>query len=225
MKNELIKINLEEDNLINNNNKENKIFNKLQQEERKSDFLNSKKYLLNRDKLKYGYKNLILDQKRDILLNPIFPKYYNRYNNSSTTKSIFNKNIFNDISKDKSMRNNGNIKIFSRNSSYSNLLSNNKLNKISFNNRYLLRNNSTSGLLNKTNEATILPLIKPRKILINICSGPFELLIDDLNKNYFSFKKFGKNAHFMGEKYSPDNYGIIEKNRLTRNYYGAIFAN
>ena len=88
--------------------------------------------------------------------------------------------------------------------------------------KLLYKNKSTSSLLNSCNQ--ILPLIKPRKILINICSGPYEFKIDDINKRYLSFKKFGKNSIYMGEKYNPENYDLISKDKIGRNYYGAIFS-
>ena len=88
---------------------------------------------------------------------------------------------------------------------------------------FITKNKSSSYIFEEKNQ--IFPLIKPRKILINIYSGPYEYKIKDINKKSLCFKKFGKNSIFMGEKYNPKNYEIKEKIKIGINHLGTHFAN
>jgi len=109
--------------------------------------------------------------------------------------------------------------MLSRNSSF---LNNMKSKKIFNFKNCAIRNKSTSFIFDGMNQ--IFPLIKPRKILINIYSGPYEYKINDISKNNFNYKKFGKNSIYMGERYNPENYAIKEKIKVGRNYYGALYS-
>lgn len=63
----------------------------------------------------------------------------------------------------------------------------------------------------------LLPIINPRKIIINYHmhndSG-----IEEKDKSY------GVNSQCMGANYSPENYLVKSKNRVKRNFYGALYA-
>ena len=117
---------------------------------------------------------------------------------------------------------NYNFKTLNRNSSVGSLL-NNKITKINVN-KGLHKNKSTAELLNQK-ALYFFPLLKPRKIIIDYCCGPYELHVTDINKKNLNFKKYGHNTFFMGGNYNPQNYEIKHKNRISRNYYGKLFAN
>ena len=87
----------------------------------------------------------------------------------------------------------------------------------------LNKNKSTAELM-KGKTLYFLPALKPRKIIIDYCCGPFEFHVTDLNKKISNYKKCGHNTFFMGENYNPQNYEIKPKNRLSRNYYGKLFS-
>jgi hypothetical protein len=206
--------------ILNYNNKINTGQNKFELEENKIN-KKSRKFLFDKEDFHKEFNNLLLKSKKNVQIRPIlqnYPKFND--NNFLTNKSTFrdNQKSVDEISKDKSDKK---IHNFSRNLSVLNKI--NKAEKCFDFNKYLIKNKSTSFILNKSNQ--ILPLIKPRKILINICSGPFEFKITDINKRNYSFKKFGKNSFFMGERYNPDNYAIKEKIKVGRNYYGALYSN
>ena len=206
--------------LLNNNNKINTGQNKFDFEENKIN-INSRNFLFDKKSFQRKYNDLLLNSKKNVQIKPIlknFPKFND--NKYSINKSTFrdNQNSLDEITKDKSDKKIPNL---SRNLSVLKKL--NKQEKCFDFNKYLIKNKSTSYILNKSNQ--ILPLIKPRKILINICSGPFEFKITDINKRNYSFKKFGKNSFFMGERYNPDNYAIKEKIKVGRNQYGALYSN
>ena len=206
--------------ILNNNNKIKTRQNKFEMEENKVN-KKSRKFLFDKDDFHKNFNNLLLKSKKNVQIRPIlqnYPKFND--NNFLTNKSTFrdNQKSVDEISKDKSDKK---IHNFSRNLSVLNKINNAE--KCFDVNKYLIKNKSTSFILNKSNQ--ILPLIKPRKILINICSGPFEFKITDINKRNYSFKKFGKNSFFMGERYNPDNYAIKEKIKVGRNYYGALYSN
>ena len=209
--------------LLKNNNKINTRQNKLKLEENKFN-INSRNFLFDKINSQNKYNNLIIKSKRISQLRPMSPSYSKlNENNALINKSISqnNQKSINEISKDESDNIIKNKNKLSRNLSVLNKI-NNKEKYFNFD-KYLIRNKSTSILLNKSNQ--ILPLLKPRKILINICSGPYEFKISDINKRNYSFKRFGKNSFFMGEKYNPDNYAIKEKIKVGRNYYGAFYSN
>ena len=208
--------------LINNNKISNKE-NKLELEENNIN-INSRNVLLKNVDLQNKYNNLLLRTKRNGKLRTIIKND----SKNNDTNSVINRTAFqtrqkslNEITKDISDDRMKNINLLSRNSRILKKLKNKDKN--SNLNRYLIKNKSSSCFINKSNQ--ILPLLKPRGILINICSGPYEFKIYDINKKYFSFKQFGKNSFFMGDKYNPYNYGIPEKSRNGRNYYGAIYSN
>ena len=205
---------------LNNNNRTRNKQKQLELEENKTNN-NSRNLLIDKIILQNKYNNLLL-RKRNSKLREILNPKYNNY--PFTSQASFQNNFLSidKLSKDKPDKK---FKIKTINiinrfpSTIKNL--NVKEKKLEFTN-LLYKNKSTSSLLNNSNQ--ILPLIKPRKILINICSGPYEFKIDDINKRYLSFKKFGKNSIYMGEKYNPENYDLISKDKIGRNYYGAIFS-
>ena len=201
---------------INNNIKINNAQNKLGVEENKSNaFLRN--YLFN---LK-NKTNHFLNKSRNNKLKPI---YLSRFDNNDSIinkiKFRINQKLTNDTFKDKSEffipKNN----ILSRNLS---VLNKPKI-KTKFNSRNFITKNKSSSFIYEE-KYQIFPLIKPRKILINIYSGPYEYKIKDINKKSFCFKKFGKNSIFMGEKYNPKNYEIKEKIKIGINHLGTHFAN
>jgi hypothetical protein len=205
---------------LNNNNRTRNKQKQLELEENKTNN-NSRNLLIDKILLQNKYNNLLL-RKRNSKLREILNSKYNNY--PFTSQASFQNNFLSidKLSKDKPDKK---FKIKTINiinripSTIKNL--NAKEKKLDFM-KLLYKNKSTSSLLNNSNQ--ILPLIKPRKILINICSGPYEFKIDDINKRYLSFKKFGKNSIYMGEKYNPENYDLISKDKIGRNYYGAIFS-
>ena len=205
---------------LNNNNRTRNKQKQLELEENKTNN-NSRNLLIDKILLQNTYNNLLL-RKRNSKLREILNPKYNNY--PFTSQASFQNNFLSidKLSRDKPDKK---FKIKTINiinripSTIKNL--NVKEKKLDFM-KLLYKNKSTSSLLNSSNQ--ILPLIKPRKILINICSGPYEFKIDDINKRYLSFKKFGKNSIYMGEKYNPENYDLISKDKIGRNYYGAIFS-
>ena len=205
---------------LNNNNRTRNKQKQLELEENKTNN-NSRNLLIDKILLQNKYNNLLL-RKRNSKLREILNPKYNNY--PFTSQASFRNNFLSidKLSRDKPDKK---FKIKTINiinrfpSTIKNL--NVKEKKLDFM-KLLYKNKSTSSLLNSCNQ--ILPLIKPRKILINICSGPYEFKIDDINKRYLSFKKFGKNSIYMGEKYNPENYDLISKDKIGRNYYGAIFS-
>ena len=116
------------------------------------------------------------------------------------------------------------LNILKENSSFINNLKRNTK-KIEYNRRSQILQKSKSSYIIFDRIANKLPMIKPRQILINIYSGPYEFKIKDINKRNYSYKKFGRNSFYMGERYNPENYAIEEKIGKHRNYYGKIFAN
>ena len=176
------------------------------------------------DKIGFQHRyNLLLHSRKNKKLAPIFQNYYKDKEHDSCDNN--SKTILKPIKKITITKNDDAVKNLS-------LLNNNRLNintlknkqkKFFINSRNLLRNKSTPLILNKTDR--ILPLIKPRKIIINIFSGPYEFKITDINKKYLNFKKFGRNSVFMGERYNPDNYAFDAKTMNHRNYHGGIFMN
>ena len=205
---------------LNNNNRTRNKQKQLELEENKTNN-NSRNLLIDKILLQNKYNNLLL-RKRNSKLREILNSKYNNY--PFTSQASFQNNFLSidKLSRDKPDKK---FKIKTINiinripSTIKNL--NAKEKKLDFM-KLLYKNKSTLSLLNNSNQ--ILPLIKPRKILINICSGPYEFKIDDINKRYLSFKKFGKNSIYMGEKYNPENYDLISKDKIGRNYYGAIFS-
>ena len=205
---------------LNNNNRTRNKQKQLELEENKTNN-NSRNLLIDKILLQNKYNNLLL-RKRNSKLREILNPKYNNY--PFTSQASFQNNFLSidKLSKDKPDKK---FKIKTINiinrfpSTIKNL--NVKEKKLEFTN-LIYKNKSTSSLFSNSNQ--ILPLIKPRKILINICSGPYEFKIDDINKRYLSFKKFGKNSIYMGEKYNPENYDLISKDKIGRNYYGAIFS-
>ena len=205
---------------LNNNNRTRNKQNQLEFEENKTNN-NSRNLLIDKILLQNKYNNLLL-RKRNSKLREILNSKYNNY--PFTSQASFQNNF---LSIDKLSRDKPDKKFKIRTINIINRIPstiknlNAKEKKLDFM-KLLYKNKSTSSLLNNSNQ--ILPLIKPRKILINICSGPYEFKIDDINKRYLSFKKFGKNSIYMGEKYNPENYDLISKDKIGRNYYGAIFS-
>ena len=201
---------------INNNIKINNVQNKLDAEENKGNaFLRN--YLFN---LK-NKTNHFLNKSRNNKLKPI---YLSRFDNNDSIinkiKFRINQKSTNDTLKDKSEYFIPKNNILSRNLS---ILNKPKI-KTKFNSRnFISKNKSSSYIFEEKNQ--IFPLIKPRKILINIYSGPYEYKIKDINKKSLCFKKFGKNSIFMGEKYNPKNYEIKEKIKIGINHLGTHFAN
>ena len=183
---------------------------------------NSSNYLFDKIGFQHRY-NLLLHSRKNKKLAPIIQNFYKDKEHSSCDKN--KKIILKPIKKISTTKNNDaikNLSLLSDNQFNINTLKN-KEKKFFINSRNLFRNESTPLILNKTDR--LLPLIKPRKIIINIFSGPYEFKITDINKKYLNFKKFGRNSVFMGERYNPDNYGLDAKTMNHRNYYGGIFAN
>ena len=202
-----------------------KKINKANNPEESKERMNSRKYLNN----KFRYKT-----KCNLLLKPITNKN-GRFNSmigdySMAINKLKNQSLkpkiksIDDISKDNLDSTSHKLNIIKRNSSFiKNLKGNPK--KIEFNRplQKLQKNKSSVNLFDAINK--LLPMIKPRQILINIYSGPYEYKIRDINKERQSYKKFGKNSFYMGERYNPDNYSIEEKLGKHRNFYGKIFSN
>ena len=199
---------------------------------------NKNKYILEEDKniintrnrKRYNYflNNINFTSKNNKLYNDFKENLTNdKINYMNDKKTIFqNYYDFNKFFKKKEPNNNKNniitIKKIDRSSSVSDLLNIRKKKLIVF--KGLNKNNSSAELINK-NTISVLPLIKPRKIIIDICSGPHELRITNLNNNDLNKKQYGHNSIFMGEKYNPDNYEIKKINKFNRNYHGKLFSN
>ena len=164
--------------------------------------------------------NKIISQ-RNTNLYPIIGGASNPYKENRA--KIQNKNFNNTLLINTNKNNyNSNFRTLNRNSSVGTMLNKNirKINPF----KGLNRNKSTAQLLNEKT-LYILPLIKPRKIIIDYCCGPYELHVTDINKKNLNCKKFGYNTFFMGDRFNPNNYEIKQPNRLSRNYYGKLFAN
>ena len=201
-----------------------KKINKENNPEESKERMNSRKFLNN----KFRYKT-----KCNLLLKPMANKN-GQFNSligdySTAIDKLKNQSLkpkiksIDDISKDDLDNTSLKLNIIKRNSSFiNNLKANSK--KIEFNRplQKLQKNKSSGNLFDSINK--LLPTIRPRQILIHIYSGPYVYKIRDLNERTQSFKQFGKNSFYMGEKYNPDNYSI-EGKLGRRNFYGKIFAN
>ena len=207
---------------LNNNNK---ISNKDNQYEENKINMNSRKILNN----KFRYKsrcNLLLKPKinKNGTINSLIANYSTVNNSLSLLNrpSIKTKlKPINDISKDILDSTTQKLSVIKKDS---NIINNLKRTGKKFEfNKLLPKSKSSSNIFYKMNK--LLPLIRPRQILINIYSGPYEYKINDINERSQSFKKFGRNSFYMGERYNPDNFVINEKLGVHRNYYGKIFSN
>ena len=207
---------------LNNNNK---ISNKDNQYEENKINMNSRKILNN----KFRYKsrcNLLLKPKinKNGTINSLIANYSTVNNSLSLLNrpSIKTKlKPINDISKDILDSTTQKLSVIKKDS---NIINNLKRTGKKFEfNKLLPKSKSSSNIFYKMNK--LLPLIRPRQILINIYSGPYEYKINDINERNQSFKKFGRNSFYMGERYNPDNFVINEKLGVHRNYYGKIFSN
>ena len=89
-------------------------------------------------------------------------------------------------------------------------------NNISKNTRFKHKYNIKSIKNIKPKQSIILPIINPRKIIIDTQlfndSG-----IEDKDKS------IGSNSQCMGKRYNPNNYDVKPINRVKRNYYGALY--
>ena len=189
------------------------------------------KYKLEENKNYYKFPN-INNKIISPINNNIYPIISSTLNTSknnnyiNNNRTIFhNQNHFNNtclINDSNRYQNDTNFKTLDKCSSASYLF-NDKMKKVNIC-KGLNRNRSTAELLNK-GTFYILPAIKPRKIIINYCCGPYELYASDINKKNVDYKKYGHNTFFMGDNYNPQNYEIKQINRLSRNYYGKLFAN
>ena len=213
---------IKNDQQLNNNNK---ISNKDNQYEENKINMNSRKILNN----KFRYKsrcNLLLKPKinKNGTINSLIANYSTVNNSLSLLNrpSIKTKlKPINDISKDILDSTTQKLSVIKKDS---NIINNLKRTGKEFEfNKLLPKNKSSSNIFYKMNK--LLPLIRPRQILINIYSGPYEYKINDINERSQSFKKFGRNSFYMGERYNPDNFVINEKLGVHRNYYGKIFSN
>ena len=207
---------------LNNNNK---ISNKENHYEENKINMNSRKILNN----KFRYKsrcNLLLKPKinKNGTINSLIANYSTVNNSLSLINrpSIKTKlKPINDISKDILDSTTQKLSVIKKDS---NIINNLKRTGKKFEfNKLLPKSKSSSNIFYKMNK--LLPLIRPRQILINIYSGPYEYKINDINERSQSFKKFGRNSFYMGERYNPDNFVINEKLGVHRNYYGKIFSN
>ena len=207
---------------LNNNNK---ISNKENHYEENKINMNSRKILNN----KFRYKsrcNLLLKPKinKNGTINSLIANYSTVNNSLSLLNrpSIKTKlKPINDISKDILDSTTQKLSVIKKDS---NIINNLKRTGKKFEfNKLLPKSKSSSNIFYKMNK--LLPLIRPRQILINIYSGPYEYKINDINERNQSFKKFGRNSFYMGERYNPDNFVINEKLGVHRNYYGKIFSN
>ena len=168
-----------------------------------------------------NYRNLLYSTPRNIGIYYNYPNQFNTLkNNSLNNKTIF-QNLRN-LNKIINQRNRNNLRNIERSSSVCNMLNSNEK-KIKFFNG-LNKNRSTEELLNKKT-IYFFPAIKPRRIIIDYYCGPNELHITNINKKNSSYKKYGRNAFFMGSKFNPENYEIKQANRFNRNYYGKVFSN
>ena len=213
---------IKNDQQLNNNNK---ISNKDNQYEENKINMNSRKILNN----KFRYKsrcNLLLKPK--INKNGTISSLIANYSTVNNSLSLINRpsiktklKPINDISKDILDSTTQKSSVIKKDS---NIINNLKRTGKKFEfNKLLPKSKSSSNIFYKMNK--LLPLIRPRQILINIYSGPYEYKINDINERSQSFKKFGRNSFYMGERYNPDNFVINEKLGVHRNYYGKIFSN
>jgi len=205
------------------------INNKIRIEEKKNTSENPRDQHLHNVTLFKNYNNDIPIPQRKKNLFSIIPQnnnLYKQHNYSNLNNTNFqnidksNENtLINNTINNKNWLNHTN-KVFEKCPSVCNMV-NNRIKKI---NTYkcLNKNRSNEELINR--DFTILPLIRPRKIIINYCCGPYELKVTDINKKNFNYKKYGFNTYFMGDKYNPRNYEIKRDNKLNRNYYGKIFS-
>ena len=220
------KLNLElseirKEKFLNNNTRINNYQNKLDAEETKANIY-PKNYLFNKINLINKSNNLLIKSRNNIILKPIIQSRFSNNNESIINKIKYRikQKSTNETVKDKLDNRIHNNNMLSRNSSF---LNNMKSKKIFNFKNCAIRNKSTSFIFDRMNQ--IFPLIKPRKVLINIYSGPYEYKIKDINKKSLCFKIFGKNSIFMGEKYNPKNYEIKEKIKIGINHLGTHFAN
>ena len=163
-------------------------------------------------------RNIQISSRFSRDINPFDTNYINDNRTIYQNHNKFQNPIF-----DKEYQNIGNnYRTINRNSSVNNLLNNNarKINIF----KGLNRTKSTNDLLEKET-IYIFPAIRPRKIIIDYCCGPYDISITNINKRNLSYKKLGKNTFFMGGRYNPDNYTTKEPNRFNRNYYGKLFSN
>ena len=213
---------IKNDQQLNNNNK---ISNKDNQYEENKINMNSRKILNN----KFRYKsrcNLLLKPKTN--KNGTISSLIANYSTVNNSLSLINRpsiktklKPINDISKDILDSTTQKLSVIKKDS---NIINNLKRTGKKFEfNKLLPKSKSSSNIFYKMNK--LLPLIRPRQILINIYSGPYEYKINDINERSQSFKKFGRNSFYMGERYNPDNFVINEKLGVHRNYYGKIFSN
>lgn len=213
---------IKNDQQLNNNNK---ISNKDNQYEENKINMNSRKILNN----KFRYKsrcNLLLKPKTN--KNGTISSLIANYSTVNNSLSLLNRpsiktklKPINDISKDILDSTTQKLSVIKKDS---NIINNLKRTGKKFEfNKLLPKSKSSSNIFYKMNK--LLPLIRPRQILINIYSGPYEYKINDINERSQSFKKFGRNSFYMGERYNPDNFVINEKLGVHRNYYGKIFSN
>ena len=213
---------IKNDQQLNNNNK---ISNKDNQYEENKINMNSRKILNN----KFHYKsrcNLLLKPKTN--KNGTISSLIANYSTVNNSLSLLNRpsiktklKPINDISKDILDSTTQKLSVIKKDS---NIINNLKRTGKKFEfNKLLPKSKSSSNIFYKMNK--LLPLIRPRQILINIYSGPYEYKINDINERSQSFKKFGRNSFYMGERYNPDNFVINEKLGVHRNYYGKIFSN
>ena len=162
-------------------------------------------------------KNVKLFNKIETTNKPIELKIkennINKRDSKQKMENSFNKKEinFSTINNDNSIRN----KIFSKfkvNNRRKNLsLSlNKKKNRNTLNTLYNLRKF-------KSNEFKDLPMIKPRKIIIETH------LVNDCGVDKED-KRFGHNS-YMGGSYNPFNYYTTTRNRTKRNVYGSLFLN
>ena len=219
------KLNLElseirKEKFLNNNTRINNYPNKLDAEETKANIY-PKNYLFNKINLVNKSNNLLIKSRNNNILKPIIQSRFSNNNESIINKIKYRikQKSTNETVKDKLDNRIHNINMLSRNSSF---LNNMKSKKIFNFKNCAIRNKSTSFIFDGMNQ--IFPLIKPRKILINIYSGPYEYKINDISKSNNNYKKFGKNSIYMGERYNPENYAIKEKIKVGRNYYGALYS-
>lgn len=180
---------------------------------------NRHKTINNFKKLKLNITELTKNKKLPTKKTPI-------YRNGSH-KILFNGNDLSKILSQNSLQRKSikktNIPFFNKEEKFNPLFIINKKHKISSLKEILYKKN------NILEEMKNLPKIKPRKIIIDYYSGSDELRINNLNLNKkfdtIINKKYGHNGSFMGDKYNPENYHPIPKNKFSKNYYGALFQN
>ena len=190
--------------------------NNKMQEENKNNFIKINNIFSNKRFITPRNNQISSRLLRDI--NPFEANYINDNKTIYQNHNKFKNPLF--VKDNKNIENKN--QTISRNSSVNNLLNNNarKANIL----KGLNRTRSTLDLLNKET-IYIFPAIRPRKIIIDYCCGPYDYRVTNINKRNLSYKKLGKNTYFMGGKYNPDNYTAQEPNRFNRNYYGKLFSN